>query len=162
MNKPALCTTTQSVSGTFGVMPRATSEMAEWKRCVGKRLKELRATTTWSLSDVERELAGRLPKSTLGNYEQGTRLPGRSAAEMLGRLYKVPSFYILCLEEGPDVVLFEQMERRLIRDFRALPEKDRAEYARRIAALATAYRDPVPDERVGKHIPAIPRAEKSK
>ncbi len=39
-------------------------------------------------------------------------------------------------------------ENQLLRDFRALPENDRADYSRRIGVLAMAYKEPVPDERL--------------
>lgn len=40
----------------------------------------------------------------------------------------------------------------LLRNFRALPEKDRNAYARRIEVLALAYREPVPDERLSPEV----------
>jgi hypothetical protein len=57
-------------------------------------------------------------------------------------------------------------ERDLMRNFRALPEKDRNEYSRRIEVLAMAYREPVPDERLsdivrrGARKPTKPKVRK--
>ncbi len=41
-----------------------------------------------------------------------------------------------------------EQETRLLRNFRALPEKDRNDYGRRIEVLALAYMEPVADERM--------------
>lgn len=43
-------------------------------------------------------------------------------------------------------------EQELLKNFRALPERDRNDYARRIEVLALAYREPVPDERLPAEI----------
>ena len=134
----------RTARATVGDM--AASDSA-WKRRIGARLKELREGKGWSLAQLERETKGRLGKSRLGNYEQGTRLPGLDESQVLARLYKVPSAYILCLDSDDSMVLTDKLEQQLIRDYRTLPERDRADYARRIAALANVYRDPVADER---------------
>jgi transcriptional regulator with XRE-family HTH domain len=131
-------------------MPRA---LPGWKARVADRLRALRVRANLSQWDVDRETRGRITRSALGNYESGTRLPGIEEAQILGKLYDVPAFYILCLEEDTDVVLIDPIERQLMRDFRALPERDRMDYVRRIGALAVAYRDPVPDEKAAKHLP---------
>jgi transcriptional regulator with XRE-family HTH domain len=133
-----------------------------WKARVAERLRALRVRAALSQWDVDRETQGRITRSALGNYESGSRLPGIEEAQILGKLYNVPAFYILCLEEDTDVVLIDPTERQLMRDFRALPERDRMDYVRRIGALAVAYRDPVPDEKVAKHLPRKENSADSK
>ena len=120
------------------------------------RLRELRAAVQLSQWDVDRLTEGVVSRSALGNYESGSRMPGIEEARILGKLYRVPAFYILCLEEDTDVILTDPTEQQLLRDFRALPERDRMDYVRRISALASAYRDPVPDEKVARHISPAP------
>lgn len=143
-----LCPTEQQPLATVASM--ATSDAA-WKRRIGKRLRELRDAEKWSLSEVEQRVQGKLSKSRLGNYEQGTRLIGLAESQLLADLYGVPSFYILCLEGDDDMLVLDKSEQQLIKDYRTLPERDRAEYARRIAALANVYRDPVADERTASY-----------
>jgi transcriptional regulator with XRE-family HTH domain len=127
---------------------------------IAERLRALRKAKKWSLRTLEIATGGRLSKSRLSNYEQGLKLLGPDVAEILAATYGVPSSYILCLE-GDEMVLFDRAEQDLIRNWRALPERDRAEYVRRIAGLAAAYKDPVPDERVAKHIPPAPAVVKT-
>jgi len=50
-----------------------------------------------------------------------------------------------------------QQEQRLLRNFRALPEKDRNDYDRRIEVLALAYVEAVPDERLSPAVRSGPR-----
>ena len=145
-----LCPTTRTARATVAGMAATDSE---WKRRIGARLRALRKDKDWSLTDLERELKGVLSKSRLGNYEQGTRLPGLEESQLLANLYGVPSSFILCLDSD-DMILLNKAEQQLIRDYRALPERDRADYARRIGALASIYREPVADERAA--YPALP------
>lgn len=119
---------------------------AEWKRRIGARLQQLRELRAWSLTDLERRTGGRLLKSRLSNYEQGTRLVGVEEAEILAEALGEAPAHILCLDE--DMPALSKSEAQLIADLRALPEKDRAQYLSKIAALALAHKLPVPDERV--------------
>jgi transcriptional regulator with XRE-family HTH domain len=121
---------------------------------MAERLRALRGEREWSLSDLERQTGGKLAKSRLSNYEQGTRTLGVEEAELLATIYGVPAAFLLCVDD--DMTANNKVERDLLRDFRALPENERVAYAQRISALASAYRHPVPDERVAQHIPPAP------
>jgi transcriptional regulator with XRE-family HTH domain len=155
INSP--CTTNERRAGRVGHMATGPEER---KRLIAERVRGLRRRKGWSLAELERATAGRLSKSRISNYEQALKLMGPEVAEILSDVFGVPSSYILCLE-GDEMVLFDKAEQDLIRNWRALPERDRAEYQRRIAGLAAAYRDPVPDERVAKHIPPAPGVVKT-
>ena len=138
------------MDGSIILMERAG---VEWRRRVGLRIKEMREHRDWSLADLERKTAGRLSKSRLSNYEQGTRLPGPAEAVVLATVYGVTPAFILCLD---DDMPLDKIERQLIKDFRTLPERERMDYARRIGGLAATYRDPVPDERVAQFLLPAP------
>lgn len=118
----------------------------DWKRRIGARLQELRDLKGWSLEQLARETRDRLKKSRISNYEQGTRLPGPEEASILGEALGEAPAHILCLDD--DMPALSKLEADLIRNLRALPENERAQYADRIAALASAYKKPVPDKRV--------------
>jgi transcriptional regulator with XRE-family HTH domain len=151
------CTTDERHGRSVGHMPTAPDDR---KRLIAERVRALRKSKGWSLRELEIATKGRLSKSRLSNYEQGLKLLGPDVAEILAEVFGVPSSYILSLE-GDEMVLFDKAEQDLIRSWRVLPERDRAEYARRITGLAAAYRDPVPDERVAKHIPPAPGVVKT-
>lgn len=64
----------------------------------------------------------------------------------LSAVLGVTPSHLLCVDVQEDEMTPQELE--LLRDFRALPERDRNEYSRRIQVLALAYREPVPDERL--------------
>lgn len=70
---------------------------------------------------------------------------GPEEALLLAKPLGVSPAYLLCVDVEGEMT---KQEEELLRNFRALPERDRGEYARRIEVLALAYRDPVPDERL--------------
>lgn len=113
---------------------------------IGRRIKKARDETGLSLVRLSKRLDGVLSASRIGNYEQGARLPGPQEALILGRALGVSPAYLMCLE-GDEM---SKEELQLLTDWRALPERDRKEYARRISALALVYKDAVPDERLEK------------
>ena len=137
-----LCTTGHEPGDTLSFM--ATEQ--EWKEVIGARIRELRNLKGWSLARLERETGGRLKKSGISNYEQGTRLPGPDEAVILGEALGESPAHILCLDD--DMPALSKFEAELIGNLRALPENERAQYAERIAALAMAYKKPVPDKHV--------------
>lgn len=126
----------------------------------GRRLKAARNDKGWSQKDLERQTGGVLSASRIGNYEAGIRQMKSKEALVLAKALGVEPSYLLCVdgEEGGEMTPQETL---LLRNFRALPEKDRNAYARRIETLALMYREPVPDERLGVEWTA-PTAKKSK
>lgn len=118
----------------------------DFRKETGRRLKEARRAKKLTLHGLSKVLRGALSPSRLGNYEQGTRAMGTEEALALAPVLDVEPGFLLCVEGGGEMT---KQELELLRDFRALPEKDRNEYQRRISVLAMAYREPVPDEKLG-------------
>lgn len=118
----------------------------EWKERIGARIKELRELKGWSLGRLAIETGDRLKKSAISNYEQGIRMPGPEEAILLAEALGESPAHILCLDD--DMPALSKLEAELIRNMRILPENERDQYAERIAALALAYKKPVPDKRV--------------
>lgn len=117
-----------------------------YKKESGRRLKEARQHKGWTLDELSRRTGGVLSTSRLGNYEQGTRMLGVRESLALGGVLGVQPAHLLCVD-GAEGEMTNQ-ENELLRNFRALPERDRNDYSRRIEVLALAYREPVPDERL--------------
>lgn len=121
----------------------------------GLRLKGARENKHLTLAKLSKLLDGLLSPSRLSNYEQGIRGFTIREAKALGRVLGVDPAYLLCADTEDDEMT--PQERDLMRNFRALPEKDRNEYSRRIEVLAMAYREPVPDERLSDIVRRGPR-----
>lgn len=111
----------------------------------GKRLKKAREDKGLTLHGLSKLLRNALSPSRISNYEQGTRAMGTEEALALAAELGVEPAFLLCVEGGGEMT---RQEHELLRDFRALPEKDRNAYARRIGVLAMAYKEPVPDEKL--------------
>lgn len=117
-----------------------------YKKESGRRLQAARNAKKLTLTGLSKALGGVLSASRLGNYEQGARQLGIKESLAISKVLGVNAAYLLCVEPSDDEMT--EQEHRLLRDFRALPEKDRNEYARRIGSMALVYREPVPDERL--------------
>lgn len=117
-----------------------------YKKESGRRLKAAREFKKWTLEELSKRTGGLLSTSRLGNYEQGTRQIGIQEALALSGVLSVQPSHLLCVDVGEEDMTPQETE--LLRNFRALPERDRNDYARRIEVLALAYREPVPDERL--------------
>lgn len=115
----------------------------DYKAEIGRRIKAAREKGGWSLAELATRTKGRLSKSRIGNYEQGTRMPGPEEANILAAALGVDAAFLMCLQQ-----VFTHQAIELMRNFMALPEKDRNDYFRRIQALALVYREPVPDEKL--------------
>lgn len=70
-------------------------------------------------------------------------MPGPAEANLLANALGCDAAWLMCLQQS-----FSKQELELLRNFRALPERDRNDYQRRIEVLALAYKDPVPDEKL--------------
>lgn len=123
----------------------------DYKKESGRRLKGARTDKKFTLEELSRRVRGVYSASRLGNYEQGIRGLGPEEALVLSGVLGVKASYLLCVDETGEGEMTVQ-EERMLRDFRALPEKDRNDYARRIEALAMIYREPVPDEKLPEDI----------
>lgn len=122
----------------------------DFKKESGRRLRAARTAKEWTLEDLSRRLGGVFSPSRLSNYEQGLRMLGPQEALALAPVLGVNASHILCVDVEEDEMTPE--EAKLLRNFRALPEKDRAAYVRRIEVLALAYREPVPDEKLSHEV----------
>jgi transcriptional regulator with XRE-family HTH domain len=130
-----------------------------YKKESGERLALARKDKKMTLEGLSRALSGFLSPSRLSNYEQGIRKLGIKEALALSKVLGVNASYLLCLDE--EVGEMTSQENALLRNFRALPEKDRNEYSRRIEVLAMAYREPVPDERLSQEVRKGPTKSKA-
>ena len=117
-----------------------------YKKESGRRLKAARRKKGWTLEELSRRTGGLLSVSRLGNYEQGTRQIGVRESLALAPVLGVQQSHLLCAD-GDDGDMTQQ-ELELLKNYRALPERDRNDYSRRIEVLAMAYKEPVPDERL--------------
>ena len=126
-----------------------------YKEEIGRRIRDAREKKGMSLEQLSKATGGVLSKSRIGNYEQALRMPGPFEADILAQALGVDPAYLLCLQQ-----VFTIQAIQLMRNFMALPEKDRNDYFRRIEVLALAYRQPVPDEKLGPNWFA-PKASKT-
>lgn len=117
----------------------------DYKAEIGRRIKVAREKRGWSLQDLSQATKPPLSKSRIGNYEQGKRMPGPAEANTLAAALGVDAAWLMCLQQ-----VFTSQAIEMMRNFMALPERDRNDYFRRIEVLALAYREPVPDERLGE------------
>ena len=118
----------------------------DYKREAGRRLKRAREDMGWTLKELSSKLGNILSESRLSNYEQGIRMIRVEEALALYRVLGVQPSYLLCVDVEDEEMTPQEIT--LLRNYRALPEKDRNDYSRRIEVLALAYREPVPDERL--------------
>jgi transcriptional regulator with XRE-family HTH domain len=130
----------------------------DYKKEAGRRLKKAREAKNWTLRELSTQLRGILSESRLSNYEQGTRMIGVEEALALYRALGVQPSYLLCVDVEEDDMT--PQETALLRNYRALPEKDRNDYSRRIEVLALAYMEPVPDERLSKDVRQGPTSKR--
>ena len=128
-----------------GSFPLTYPHRMDYKAEIGKRIRAAREKLEISLEELSRRTGGKLSKSRIGNYEQGLRMPGPLEANTLAAALGVDAAYLMCLQ-----TVFTAKAIELMRNWEALPEKDRMEYYRRIEVLALAYRQPVADERMNE------------
>ncbi len=102
------------------------------KRECGRRIKAARIDAGMT----QQELAGAvgLAASTIGNYEQGTRLPGPKEATLLGKTLGVSPAYVLLVEDV-DMLLF-QGEAALLKKYRTLTPQEQKVIDARITHLS--------------------------
>lgn len=103
-----------------------------------------------TLDQLSAKVGKLLSPSRLSNYEQGLRMIGVQETLALYEHLGVEPSHLLCVDVNEGDLTPQESE--LLRSFRALPEKDRNDYARRIAALSLVYREPVPDEKLSTEV----------
>jgi len=116
---------------------------------VGERIKIAREgyyrDHKMTLKELSKKTKELLTDRRISNYEQGIRLPGPQEALILSRALGDSAAYLLGVAEEDDL---NKQELELLRSWRALPEKERNQFYRRIKVLALAYREPIPEDRV--------------
>lgn len=133
----------------------------DYKKEIGRRIKESRAEKGWSLAELSRRTKDVLSDTRISNYETGERMPGPADAVILASALGKRPAYLMAVD---DVQLpISEQEENLIRNWRVLPENERMSFFRKVEQLAMAFRDPVSDKRVERHIPALqPRQSAAK
>jgi len=125
---------------------------------IGERLRSARNRLGKSLEEICMLTGRKIKKSTLGNYENGKRMPGPNEIVILAKVLKENPAYLMCIESGE----MTEQEIDLLRNFRSLPQRDRDDYFRRIEALGMLYREPTPDERLKPELSYHRRTERRK
>lgn len=112
---------------------------------IGRRIRAARERNRLTLEELAAKLEGLIKKNAVNMYENGKRTPGPIEAVAIAKATGDSAAYLLCVAEEDEL---KKQELELLRNFRTLNEKDRNDYARRIATMAMMNRDPVPDERL--------------
>jgi transcriptional regulator with XRE-family HTH domain len=128
-------------------MSKGAGEKTSFAVRAGHRLRSIRMERGWTQRELSLKTDGKLSSSRIANYEQGTREIGILEAEILGKALYVQPAYVMGVTSLRNPL--SPAEEELVRNFRALPENERSNYFKRIAALALAYRTPVADEKLG-------------
>lgn len=111
----------------------------DFKKEVGRRIKELRELREWSLADLSRRTKDVLSRTRIQNYEGGHRMPGPADAVILAQALDTRAAYLLAVDDIQ--IQISQQEERLIKNWRKLPENERMSMYRQAEQLAIAYQD---------------------
>ena len=117
----------------------------DYRKETGRRIRAARDRKDLTLKELAGKLDGLIKANAINMYENGERSPGVAEAVAIAKATGESAAYLLCVA-GEDEMTKQELE--LLRNFRALDEKERNSYARRIATIALMHRDPVPDERL--------------
>ena len=71
-------------------------------RIVGNRIRALRNAHRWNQVDLEAELNGAVVRSTIGNFETGSRLPSLFVLGEMARVFGVPMASFLLDPNGSE------------------------------------------------------------
>lgn len=132
----------------------------DYKKESGRRIKELRETKGYSLADLSRRTKDVLSRTRIGNYETGERMPGPAEAVILAQALDTRAAYIMVVDDIQTPI--SKQEEALIKNWRKLPENERMSIYRKVEQLAMAYRDPVADSVVERHLPQTVTSSKQK
>lgn len=128
----------------------------DYKKEIGRRIKTARNDRGWTLVQLSKETNDVLSDTRISNYETGERMPGPADAVVLAAALKVRAAYLMGVD---DVQLqITSQEESLVRNWRTLPENQRMKFYREIEQISMAFRDPVTDSEVEKHLPRRPKA----
>lgn len=122
----------------------------DYKKEVGQRIRLARREKGWEQKDLEARTPG-ISLRRISDYETGKRMPRQPEAVILAQALGKRAAWIMAVDDIQLPITLQ--EESLIRNWRALPERDRMDLYRKVEALALTYRDPVSDARVELHIP---------
>lgn len=117
----------------------------DYKTVIGQRIRSARLERKLTLADLSRQTGDVLSLKRINAYENGDRMPGPSEAAVLGKALGEKPSYLMGLDDSQ--VQMNKLEESLVRNWRALSEKDRMEFFRKLETAALQNRDPVSDAR---------------
>ena len=125
----------------------------DFKKEIGRRIRDSRNAREWSLVRLAQETKGVLSDTRISNYETGERMPGPHEAVILAKALGQRPAFLLAVDDVQ--IEINAQEEKFIQNWRKLPEKDRMRHFREVEQLAMVYRDSsVNDDRV-PHPPKI-------
>lgn len=120
----------------------------DYKKEIGKRIQAAREEKGWTLDQLEAKTG--LASRRISNYETGYRLPKpQELVTLASAMGKRPAF-LACLDDSQ--LPISPLEEKMVRNWRALPERDRMSFFRKLDQLAMTYRDPVSDQTVERSL----------
>lgn len=125
----------------------------DYKKEVGRRIRQARDEKGWALRELEAKTPG-IDLKRINAYENGDRMPRQAEAVILGQALGKRAAWIMAIDDVQIPISLQ--EEALIRNWRALPERERMEIYRRVETMAMTYRDPVSDAQVERHLGATP------
>ncbi len=115
----------------------------EIKRLIGERIAQARRDLGWSQSELARAVG--MAPSTIGNYEQGTRMPRPGEATLLGKALGVSPAYLLAVD-GDDMLLLDA-EAEAIRWLRSLPPGEQQKMLKLLEGRAKLFAPDAPSKK---------------
>lgn len=135
---------------------RVTIPVMDYKKEIGRRIRQCRTERAWTLADLAKETGDVLTLKRINAYENGDRMPGPAEAVILAKALEVRPAFLLAVDDTQ--IPISPQEESLIRNWRTLNERDRMAIFRNVEALSMANRDPISDITVERHIPqSVPR-----
>ena len=126
----------------------------DYKNEIGRRIREARDAKGWTLGDLSVRTEDRLDPKRINAYENGVRMPKPAEVAILANALGKRAAYLMALED--------EMEERLLRNWRTLSERERMEIYRKVEAMSLTARDPVSDQVVEKSLPRAPKTVAAK
>lgn len=71
----------------------------EYKKEIGRRIAKARTEKNWSLEDLKTRSG--IGRTTISNYEAGSRMPGPCEINALAKALGASAAYLMCLDEAP-------------------------------------------------------------
>lgn len=111
----------------------------DYKKEIGRRIREAREEKGWSLAQLSQKTGDVLSLQRIGAYEIGDRMPGPSEAVILAKALGKRAAYLMALDETQTPI--SPQEEKLVKNWRTLTERDRMHFYREIEQMAMVSRD---------------------